>query len=105
MTGRPRGPRFPPRPARLHAAVSDCTPEEVCAVTESPEFLRALITATAEVPVDELIVACLRCAYTCRGSDYPSLVRAGKQLAALLRDATVRKVIAVPAKMVNFVIT
>lgn len=77
---------IPPRPSRLHAAVSDCSPEEVCAVTASPEFLRALITAPGDVPVDEMIVACLRHAVACRGDDYPYLVRAGKQLAALLRD-------------------
>ena len=75
-----------PRPARLHAAVSNCSPEEVRAVTESPEFLRTLVSAPADVPVDELIVACLGHAFESHGRDYPSLVRMGKQLAALLRD-------------------
>ena len=66
--------------------MTDCSPEEVRAVTESPEFLRALVAASAEVPADELIVACLRHVSAVRGHDYPSLVRAGKRLAALLRD-------------------
>ncbi len=76
----------PPRPARLHAPVSDCSPEEVRAITESADFLRALVAAPADFPVDELIVACIRHASACRNHDYPYLVRAGKQLANLLRD-------------------
>jgi hypothetical protein len=77
---------LPPRPGRLHAAVAECSPAEVCVLTEAPELLRALVKAPAEAPVDELIAACVRHAYTCRGEDYAYLVRAGKQLAALLRD-------------------
>jgi hypothetical protein len=76
----------PPRPARLHAPVSDCSPEEVRAITDSADFLRALVTSPADVPVDELIVACIRHAYTCRDNNYSYLVRAGKLLANLLRD-------------------
>lgn len=77
---------IPPRPARLHASVFDCSPEEVCAVSDTPELLRALVKTPPDVPADELIVACLRHAYACRNDDYAYLVRAGKQLANLLRD-------------------
>ena len=90
LVGYARGGRFhaglPPRPARLHAAVSDCSSREVCAVTETPDLLRALINSPADVPTDELIVACIRNAHACRNDDYRYLVRAGKQLAALLRE-------------------
>jgi hypothetical protein len=77
---------IPPRPARLHAAVWECSPDEVCAVSEPPEILRALVKSPSDVPADELIVACLRLACDCRDGDYAFLVRAGKQLATLLRD-------------------
>lgn len=77
---------IPPRPGRLHSAVSACTPDEVIAITDAPEFLRSLVTATSDIPTDELIVACVRQAYESRAGDYPSLVRMGKQLASLLRN-------------------
>ena len=77
---------IPPRPGRLHGAVSACTPDEVIAITNAPEFLRSLVTATSDIPTDELIVACVRQAYESRAGDYPSLVRMGKQLASLLRN-------------------
>ena len=77
---------IPPRPARLHAAVTDCAPDEVCALTEQPELLRALVKSPPDVPADELIVACILHAYACRDEEYAYLVRAGKQLANLLRD-------------------
>jgi hypothetical protein len=77
---------IPPRPPRLHAAVSGCTPPEVRAITESPELLRALIKSPGDVPTDELILACIRYGFACRDEEYAYLVRAGKQLATLLRD-------------------
>jgi hypothetical protein len=76
---------LPARPPRLHAPVYECSDQEICAATENGELLRLLVNAPREIPSDELIVACLRAAYQCRGEDYPYLVRAGKQLASLLR--------------------
>jgi hypothetical protein len=88
--GYARGGRFragiSPRPPRLHAAVSECTPEEVRAISESPEPLRALVKSPLDGPADELILAFIRHAFSCRGEEYAYLVRAGKQLATLLRD-------------------
>ncbi len=79
-------PYLPPRPPRLHAAVLECSPAEVCLVTESPDLLRTLLSAPGEVPADELIAATLRHAYECRDRDFGFLVRMGKQMAGLLRD-------------------
>src|SRR5579871_703033 len=79
-------PYLPPHPPRLHALVTACAPAEVCALTESLDFLRALLHASGEGDPDELIAACLRNAYEHRGRDFAFLVRAGKQLAALLHD-------------------
>jgi hypothetical protein len=77
---------LPPRPPRLHAFVHDCTPAEVCALTAAPDFARRLLVAPGIPHADELLAACLRAAYRCRNDDFDFLVRAGKQLANLLRD-------------------
>lgn len=79
-------PHLPPRPPRLHAFVTECTPEEVRALTDAPDFLRSLLAAPLLVSVDELLAAALRHASLCRNNDFAFLVRAGKQLALLLRD-------------------
>lgn len=79
-------PYLPPRPPRLHAMVMECSTAEVCALTESPDFLRALLKGPGEVDADELIAACLRHASACRDNAFPFLVRMGKQLATLLRE-------------------
>ncbi|HLJ54387.1 MAG TPA: hypothetical protein VKT77_05055, partial [Chthonomonadaceae bacterium] len=76
----------PPRPARLHASVWECDGDEVRQITARPDFLRALVAAPPAVPVDDLIVACLRRAAACHADAYGFLVRAGRQLAALLHD-------------------
>jgi hypothetical protein len=79
-------PHLPPRPPRLHARVWECTPAEIYALTENPDFLRPLLAPAGEVSPDELIAACLRNAYLCRDRDTAYLVRMGKQLAMLLRE-------------------
>ena len=77
---------LPPRPPRIHAFVEPCRDEEICALTESPDYLRLLLAAPAAYAPDELIAACLRRACECRQNDFEYLVRSGKHLAALLRD-------------------
>ncbi len=77
---------LPPHPPRLHAFVTACSPAEVCALTDAPDFVRFVLTASGETGPDELIAACLRHAYACRNADFAFLVRAGKQLAGLLRE-------------------
>jgi hypothetical protein len=77
---------LPPQPPRLHAFVTECSPAEVCALTDAPDFLRSLRPPPNSADADELIAACLRHAYRCRHADFTFLVRAGKQLANLLRD-------------------
>lgn len=77
---------LPPRPPRLHAPITLCTPAEVCALTETPDFVRPLLALSGDTASDELIAASLRIAYQCRGEEFAFLVRAGKRLATLLRD-------------------
>jgi hypothetical protein len=79
-------PHLPPRPPRLHAFVTECTPEEIRALTDAPDFLRSVLAAPLPVSPDELLAAALRHAVSCRNNDFAFLVRAGKRLALLLRD-------------------
>lgn len=76
----------PPRPPRLHAFVYSCTSEETRILTESTDLLRSLVLSSGPSDADSLIIACLYRAYLCRDRDFAFLVRAGKQLAQLLRD-------------------
>ena len=79
-------PGLPHRPPRLHAFVDSCDCTEVRALSEAPDFVRQMLHATGDVHPDELIAACLTAVYVCRDEDFAFLVRAGKQLANLLRD-------------------
>lgn len=77
---------LPPRPARLHAQVTECSREEARMLTNSTDLLRSLLTAALINNADELIAAFLRCGWECRERDFMYLVRMGKSLASLLRD-------------------
>ena len=79
-------PGLPPRPPRLHAFVDACDCDEVRALSDAPDFVRQMLRASGDVHPDELIAACLAHVYACRNKDFAFLVRAGKQLALLLRD-------------------
>ncbi len=80
-------PGLPGTPPRLHAFVDACDPDEVCILSETPDFVRHLFHSSGDIPPDDLIAACLTHAYIARNNDFQFLVRSGKQLAMLLRDA------------------
>ena len=63
-----------------------CDCGEAIALADTPDFLRQMLRVTGDVHPDELITACLTHVYACRANDFAFLVRAGKQLALLLRD-------------------
>lgn len=75
---------LPARPPRLHAFLGECSPEEVCALSEYPDVLRAILRASLEVSTDALLVAFIRQAWRAREQDFDYLVRTGKTLATLL---------------------
>jgi hypothetical protein len=77
---------LPPRPPRLHAFVYSCSHAEVCALTDTPDFARRLLSMPGLANPDELLATCLRESYLCRDNDFAFLVRIGQQLANLLRD-------------------
>jgi len=76
--------RLPRRPARLHAFVHSCAPDEVAGFAERLDFLPTLLGGAAGAPADELVAACVREASAARGHDRAFLVRSGKELAVLL---------------------
>lgn len=80
--------RLPPRPARIHSFAFACDAEEVALFTRSLDFLNILIDAPA--PAEELVAAALRHAAAAHDDGRGFLVRAGKELAALLGAETNR---------------
>jgi hypothetical protein len=75
---------LPPQPARIHAFVYLCQPDEVKEFSKSFDFLDVLTNAALPVQSEELTAATLR--QMSRAQDDPRafLVAAGKDLAALL---------------------
>lgn len=75
---------LPPKPARIHAFVNLCSPEEVKQFSRSFDFLNLLMNAGPQVPVEELVSATLRQMSTAQEDQHAFLVAAGKVLAPLL---------------------
>ncbi|MDI6715740.1 MAG: hypothetical protein QME63_02200 [Actinomycetota bacterium] len=76
---------LPPFPPRIHSFVYPCSKQEVLDLTEDLEFIRS-INSLPGLPVEELVAASIRLAYRERGSDRNFLVRAGQEIAQLLKD-------------------
>ena len=77
---------LPPRPPPLHQSVHECTVEEVRALTASLYYLRLLLTAASEVPVEQLLIAHVRQAWRQRGQDRLWLEQTARELASLLQN-------------------
>jgi hypothetical protein len=75
---------LPPSPARIHAFVYLCQPEEVRKFSQPLGFLTILINASLPTPADELIAAALRQMSRAHEDHRAFLVAAGKELANLL---------------------
>jgi len=77
---------LPPSPARIHAFVYACAPEEVKEFSRSLDFLNILVSSQLPVPVEELVSATLRQMAPAQPDPRAFLVAAGKELAVLLTD-------------------
>jgi len=77
---------LPPSPARIHAFVFACAPEEVKEFGRSLDFLNILVSSQLPVPVEELVSAALRQMASVQPDPRAFLVAAGKELAVLLPD-------------------
>jgi hypothetical protein len=75
---------LPPRPARIHGFVHACSPEAVRKFSQSFSFLNIIINSRLEVPVDELLVACLRQMASAYEDRDVFLMAAGRELAVQL---------------------
>ena len=75
---------LPPKPARIHGFVYQCSPEEVKEFSQSFDFLNILVNTRLPVSVDELVAASLRQMSQAYQDRYTFLVAAGKELAILL---------------------
>ena len=75
---------LPPKPARIHSFVHQCSPEEIKSFSRSFDFLSLLINCEVKIPPEELISAALREMSREQEDPQAFLVSAGKQLAGLL---------------------
>lgn len=79
---------LPPQPPPVHYSVYECDAEELIRFTEATDFFRAVLFAY-QIPSDELLAATIRAAARARrpfGLDRAYLVRAGREIASLLKD-------------------
>lgn len=75
---------LPPKPARIHSFVYQCSPEEVREFSQSFAFLNLLLNTNLPVSVEELTSASLRQMSQVYEDPHAFLVAAGKELAVLL---------------------
>jgi hypothetical protein len=73
---------LPPQPAKVHSFVYLCDPDEIRMFSQSFGFLNILVNARTNVPVEELVAACLRQLSQAHDDRRAFLVAAGKELAA-----------------------
>ncbi len=75
---------LPPKPARIHAFVYLCSPDEVREFSQSFDFLNMLINTHLPVSVEEIVAASLRNMSQVHDDSRAFLVAAGKELTVLL---------------------
>ena len=76
---------LPPQPPKLLTRVHQCEAQEIANLTYRMDFLRTLINFR-NAPTEEVVAACIREAFNARNQDFDFLVKAGKELARLLKD-------------------
>lgn len=80
---------LPPLPPPIHYSVQQCDRDELRRFTERLDFLPTILAAR-DAPADELLAALLRQAADAHDDRYQFKIRAGRQLALLLRDEHAR---------------
>jgi len=76
---------LPPQPPPVHYSVYACDADELLRFAARNDFFRAVLFAT-HIPGDELLAAALRAVARARPDRHDYLVRAGRDLAGLLKD-------------------
>ena len=77
-------PFLPPQPPPLHWSVQECSAGETVRLTDRLDYFRTVLAA-AEAPADALLAANIRLARTAREDEPGFAVRAGRELATLLK--------------------
>ncbi len=75
---------LPPQPPPLHWSVQECSAGEALHLTERLDYFRAVLAA-GQAPVDALLAANIRLARSARDHEPGFTVRAGRELANLLK--------------------
>lgn len=81
---------LPPKPAYVHSFAYVCSIDEVRHFTQSLDFLSLILAVNLRTPADEVTAACLRYCSQAHPDPHAFLVKAGRELAALLSGDTRR---------------
>jgi hypothetical protein len=76
---------LPPQPPTVHYSVYMCSVDELVRFSESSDFFRGVLFST-QIPGDELLAATVRAIAQARNDSRAYLVRAGREIACLLKD-------------------
>lgn len=76
---------LPPQPPPVHYSVYTCDADELNRFAEQSDFFRTVLFAS-HVPSDELLAAAIRRVAQARPDRRAYLIRAGRELAGLLKD-------------------
>lgn len=79
---------LPPHPPPVHYSVYQCAPGELVQFSQTTDFFRTVLFAY-QIPSDELLAAAVRAAARAlsdAGAEREYLVRAGREIALLLKD-------------------
>jgi hypothetical protein len=75
---------LPPSPPPLHWSVLECDQPEVARLTRRLDYFRTILSAS-QAPVDALLAANIRLAGTASPDESAFRIRAGRELATLLK--------------------
>jgi hypothetical protein len=75
---------LPPQPAPLHWSVYECSAAEAAQLTEDLTYFRTVL-ASSQAPIDALLAANVRLARTARENEPGFALRAGRELATLMK--------------------
>ncbi len=75
---------LPAEPPQLHWSVYECSADEATRLTDSLDYLRTVL-ASSQAPVDALLAANIRLARAARDHEPAFALRAGRELATLLK--------------------
>ena len=75
---------LPPRPARIHAFVNQCSSAEVISFSEKLDFLNLILKSKLDIPAEEFTAAVIRSFAEVQPNPQGFLIEAGRELARLL---------------------